>query len=90
MLFFAKSLNKAFISAFDNYDVCKEVEKKAKSAQEYLASILDEAFFDTDINGKKVPKPEFKKTIYSICCTCNEHLHFRRSCKYYENFERTW
>lgn len=60
------TLNKAFISAFDNYDVCKEVEKKAKSAQEYLASILDEAFFDTDINGKKVPKPEFKKTIYSI------------------------
>ena len=60
------TLNKAFIAAFDNYGVCREVEKNAKSAQNYLASVLQDAFFDTDANGNKTPKEEFQGTIYAI------------------------
>lgn len=45
---------------------------------------------DQDVSQIFSVAAKVKKTIYSICCTCNEHLHFRRSCKYYENFERTW
>ena len=38
------TLNKAFISAFDNYNVCKEVEKNAKSASIYCSSCRSPLF----------------------------------------------